>query len=166
MTHSYLDTYSQDLRTRMQAIRNELPEDVQQVRDEVNNLTDWKHYVRSYPQFVLPAVAVAAYAMVPHSRQPKPTSSSVVRNQHKSEEQREKEHVEDLQQTSIWAGLTSAVFTMATRSALSVATKYGSQYLANQFSSGSLFGDQPSGSAASSNDQFASQTREDQRTRQ
>lgn len=57
-----------DIRQRMQAIRCSLPGGVEEARADISNLTDWKHYVRTYPAIVLPTVAVAAYGLVPRSR--------------------------------------------------------------------------------------------------
>ena len=58
-----------EIRQRMQAIRCALPSGLEEAREDISNLTDWKHYVRSYPAFVLPTVAVAAYSLVPRFRE-------------------------------------------------------------------------------------------------
>lgn len=128
----YLANYAQDLRLRMQAIRNELPGDVQQVRTEVNNLTDWKYYVRSYPEYVLPAVALATFALVPKSHA-SGSHRSHHRNDSLSDHEQEEQHEQEVQQSSMLAGLTSAAATLATRSLLTAASRYGTQFLMDRF---------------------------------
>lgn len=58
-----------EIRQRMQAIRCSLPSGVEEAREDISNLTDWKHYVRAYPAIVLPTVVVAAYSLVPRFRE-------------------------------------------------------------------------------------------------
>lgn len=151
----YLENYSEDLRRRMQSIRMELPGDMQQVRTEVNNLTDWKYYVRTYPHYVLPVVAVAAYAMVPKSHHASSSHSHHL-SPSAREEKEKQERDEEVQQSSMLAGLTSAALTMATRSLLTVATRYGTQYLTQRFGNGDSF--MSSGGSAGSPRPSASQS--------
>lgn len=128
---------AQELRQRMQSIRHELPGDVQQARTQVHNLIDWKYYVRTYPQFVLPTVALAAYALVPQSGRSASPPNRVAGLKTKTTEQgpEKKQNVPDeqTQQASLISGLAGAALTIATRSLVSMATKYGTDYLSRQF---------------------------------
>lgn len=134
--HTSLAEDARKLRRRMRSIRHELPSDVRQARTEVHNLIDWKYYVRTYPQFILPTVALAAYSLVPQSRSKaancKVTGGS--RSGSTSDRDEKRSDVdEQVQQASLISGLAGAAMTIATRSLVSMATKYGAEYLSRQF---------------------------------
>jgi TctA family transporter len=58
----------EEIQRQMRQVRRELGEDVQEIVANARTMTDWKHYVRTYPWACLGAAAVAGYLIVP-SRQ-------------------------------------------------------------------------------------------------
>ncbi len=74
-----------DLISRMQAIRSQLPEDVQSVRGRVSELTSLRYYMRRYPLPLLGLATTAGFALVPSLRS-KPAESKV-RNDKSTKEQ-------------------------------------------------------------------------------
>ncbi len=56
------------IRKKMQEIRNELPYDVDDARQRVRQLSDWKYHLRRRPLPILLAGAVAGYVLVPSKR--------------------------------------------------------------------------------------------------
>jgi len=58
-------TSADAIRQQMRQVRRELGEDVDGLVDNAQVLTDWRHYVRSYPWVCLGAAAVAGYLLVP-----------------------------------------------------------------------------------------------------
>ena len=60
-------TYTaEQLRQEMRRVREDLREDVQEVVEGAQDLTDWRHYVRSYPWACIGVAAVAGYLLVPN----------------------------------------------------------------------------------------------------
>lgn len=53
------------IRRRMEAVRCDLDEDVQEIVEGARDMGDWRSYVRSYPWVCLGAAAVAGYLIVP-----------------------------------------------------------------------------------------------------
>ncbi|QEG40759.1 hypothetical protein [Roseimaritima ulvae] len=118
------------IRERMQQIRNELPYDVDDARTQVQNLTDWKHYVRKHPGIVLPVVAAAAFLIVPKSR-PEPKQEYSVSNRRGADRTIRLESASP-EKRSLMTGVVSALMTVALRSATSVATQRLSHLMRNQ----------------------------------
>lgn len=53
------------IRQRMEEVRCDLDEDVQEIVESARDMGDWRSYVRSYPWACLGAAAVAGYLLVP-----------------------------------------------------------------------------------------------------
>ncbi len=118
---------STQIRQRMQAIRNELPSSMEAARENVSNLTDWKYYVRSYPHLILPAVAAAAFVLVPQAKKP---AASQVAFLDGDQGIRRVRLVEDtVPKKSITAGIVSSLLTLALRSGSAMAARHLSQML-------------------------------------
>lgn len=58
----------EEIQQQMRQVRRELGEDVQEIVENARTMTDWRHYVRTYPWVCLGAAAFAGYLIVP-SRQ-------------------------------------------------------------------------------------------------
>ncbi|WP_168565586.1 hypothetical protein [Crateriforma spongiae] len=56
------------IKRRMREIRTELPYDVDNARHQVQQLTDWRYYVRRFPVLTLATTAAVAYALVPRRK--------------------------------------------------------------------------------------------------
>ncbi len=116
-----------EIRQRMRAIRSDLPLGMEEAREDVSKLTDWKHYVRSYPQFVLPAVAAVAFSVVPSAKKT-PTGQVAYLDDEKGIHR--VRLVEDtVPKKSIVAGLVSSMLAMALRSGSTMAARHLSQML-------------------------------------
>tara|TARA_R110002049_G_scaffold305056_1_gene501028 strand:+ start:76351 stop:76722 length:372 start_codon:yes stop_codon:yes gene_type:complete len=113
----------------MQTIRSDLPIQMDNAREKVNNLTDWKYYVRSYPAIVVPVVAALAYALVP-TRKSEP-SDQVAYLDREDGIQRVRLVQDQIPKKSIVSGLVSAALTLALRSGSTLATRRISQMLHN-----------------------------------
>ncbi len=116
-----------EIRQRMQAIRSDLPVGMEEARENVSNLTDWKHYVRSYPGVVLPVVAVAAYSLIP---KPKPDAVSQVAFLDGDKGIRRVRLVEDtVPKKSFISGVVSSLLTLALRQGSTLAVRQLSHVL-------------------------------------
>jgi hypothetical protein len=122
MTVSATKQRTSEIRQRMQAIRSDLPQGMVQAREDVSNLTDWKFYVRSYPQLVLPLVAAAAFSLVPTKKKEAATQVAFLDS---DKGVRRVRFVEDtVPKKSIAAGVVSSLLTLALRSGSSVAVRH------------------------------------------
>ena len=54
-----------NVRVRMQGIRCEIDQDLEDVSASAHRILDWKHYVRTYPWACLGAVAALGFLVVP-----------------------------------------------------------------------------------------------------
>jgi hypothetical protein len=121
-TDSVTKQRTDDIRQRMQAIRNDLPSSMDEAREEVSNLTDWKFYVRTYPHLILPVVAAAAFSIVPQAKKPAATRVAFLDSDEGIHRVR---FVEDtVPKKSIVAGVVSSLLTMALRSGSSMAVRH------------------------------------------
>ncbi|EMI53925.1 hypothetical protein [Rhodopirellula sallentina] len=59
---------SEAIRASMREIRSELPYDVDDARERVKQLSDWKYHVSRRPLAVMAATAVLGYLVVPAKR--------------------------------------------------------------------------------------------------
>lgn len=124
---SALKQRTAEIRQRMQAIRSDLPISMEEARDDVSKLTDWKYYVRQYPQWVLPAVAVTAYSLVPYVKK---TASSQVAYLDNDQGIRRVRLVDDsVPRKTFAASLFSSLLALAFRSGSSMAVRHFSQML-------------------------------------
>ncbi len=53
------------VRARMQGIRCDIDQDLEDVSASAHSMVDWKHYVETYPWICLGAAAALGYLMVP-----------------------------------------------------------------------------------------------------
>ena len=53
------------VRARMKLIRHEIDQDMKDIDQDMENMVDWKHYVRTYPWVCLGTAAVLGYLIVP-----------------------------------------------------------------------------------------------------
>lgn len=65
MTRESLDGRAQEIRRAMYQLRQELDEDVHQVKESAATLTNWKHYFKNYPWASMGVAAVVGYLVVP-----------------------------------------------------------------------------------------------------
>lgn len=112
------------IRQRMQQIRLNLPSHFEEirrdVRRDVQNLSDWKFYVRQYPAVVLPLVALTTFVLVPKKAAPpkQPSSQSLSNMLPWNRQKREQEVA-----TRSWlAGVVSVVAGLALKSATGYVT--------------------------------------------
>lgn len=56
---------AEDIQRQMRQVRRELGEDVDEIVENARILTDWKHYVRTYPWVCLGVAAAAGFILVP-----------------------------------------------------------------------------------------------------
>lgn len=61
---------SEEIRARMRSIRSELPYDMDDAREQIQQLSDWKFYVRKMPIASVACVAAVAFLAVPSAKQP------------------------------------------------------------------------------------------------
>ena len=105
---------SEAIRKRMQTIRNDLPYAMDDVRDDIRQLADWKYYVRRFPFATVGTAALAAYALVPNKSIGKPThqvSSDETNGQVAGE-------------SSVFGGLLGAAAAMALRTGTQLAMRH------------------------------------------
>ena len=116
-----------EIRHRMQAIRSDLPSGMDEARENVNNLLDWKYYVCTYPQFILPIIAAAAFGIVPQSIKAKDSQFAFLDSDAGARRVR---LVDDsVPQKSFVTGVVSSLLTFALRSGSSMAFRHFSQML-------------------------------------
>lgn len=119
---------SEAIRKQMQVIRNALPRDVDAARLQAHELTDWRHHMRKNPWPILAATAAAAYMVVP-SKSPRPTIVHVDGGKGNREWSQADEPAP---KKSLISGAAGALFAMALRSGMSLATRQLSQaFLSN-----------------------------------
>ncbi len=70
---------SNDIPKQMQQVRRELVGDVQALAENVQVLTDWRHYVKSHPWLCLGAAAVVGYVLVPKARSAQPLDAAAMK---------------------------------------------------------------------------------------
>jgi hypothetical protein len=58
-------TSGEEIQRQMRQVRRELGEDVREIVENARTMTDWRHYVRSYPWVCLGAAALVGYLIVP-----------------------------------------------------------------------------------------------------
>jgi hypothetical protein len=126
MNHSGTKQQTDSIRSRMMAIRQDLPSGIEETREEVSNLTDWKYYVRSYPELVLPAVAIAAYSLVPQARA---TPSSQIAFLDSDKGVQRVKIVEQQPQKSFIAGIATSLLSIALRQGSALAIRQLAQVL-------------------------------------
>lgn len=116
MTHTLATRkQSEAIRRKMQEIRTDLPEDVDDVRQRVKQLSDWRYHMSQHSAVVLAAAFVAGYLIVPgKSRQ---TPSAETNENSKSDESTQTTPT----QNSIISGIAGAAGTMLLRQATSFA---------------------------------------------
>jgi hypothetical protein len=74
-----------DLQQQMRQVRREMKADVQEIVENAQVLTDWRHYVRTYPWLCVGAAAGIGFFLVPSRRivlQPDPAALAEVLREH------------------------------------------------------------------------------------
>jgi len=56
---------AEEIQQEMRQVRRELTEDMQEIVDNARVMTDWRHYVKSYPWATVGAAAALGYWLVP-----------------------------------------------------------------------------------------------------
>lgn len=59
---------SDEIRARMRSIRNDLPYDMDDAREQIQQLSDWKFYIRKMPIASVASVAAVAFLAVPSAK--------------------------------------------------------------------------------------------------
>lgn len=78
-SHSQRPT-SASIRARMSDVREEIAEDVSEIRESTKSLTDWRKYVIAHPLLISAGALALGYVLVPRkSHQLKPDSAELVR---------------------------------------------------------------------------------------
>ncbi|QDT01837.1 hypothetical protein K227x_02060 [Rubripirellula lacrimiformis] len=111
---------SEAIRRRMSEIRSELPCDVDDARQRVRQLSDWKYHVAKRPLPVLAIAAVAGYLLMPAKR---PVDRVVIRREGDAEV------AATPAKRSVVGGIVGALGTIAARQATAYATARISQML-------------------------------------
>jgi len=106
----------------MESIRSNLPYDMDDARDELKQLADWRYYVSKLPLTSLAAGAVVGYLLVPS----KSTS------QRKATAANKEAVEEEAAESSFVGGLLGSVAAMALRTATTLAVRQVSNTLFNQ----------------------------------
>ncbi|KAA1261334.1 hypothetical protein LF1_38810 [Rubripirellula obstinata] len=117
---------SEAIRDRMRQIRSDLPYDVDDVRQQVRQLTDWRYQFRKRPATIMTAAAVAGYLLVPQARKER---EIIVRTSGGERVQQPKPATKGL-----IGGLVAAAATMS----LNMAMKSGTSMLTQHLSSSLL----------------------------
>ncbi len=112
---------SEAIRASMREIRSELPYDVDDARERVKQLSDWKYHMSRRPVAVMATAAVVGYLFVPAKR----SSSTVIHHQ-------QTEASAPPAKRSVFGGIAGAVATLLIRQA---ATMTANQ-IASRFSAG------------------------------
>ncbi|OYP28889.1 hypothetical protein [Rhodopirellula sp. MGV] len=123
------DKQAQAIKQRMQQIRTNLPYEVDQARDQVKELSDWKYHFRRHPAALLSAAAVVGYLLVP-SKSPSPKHFVIERRV-----PTDRESIEPTKKSLI-GGLVGVVATIAVRQAVSIAAGHVSSVLTSQSRAG------------------------------
>jgi hypothetical protein len=108
---------SAEIRARMRSIRSELPYNMDDAREQMQQFTDWKFYVRKMPITSIACVAAAAYLAVPSA---KPAVKRV---------RMETEDDAAVAKSSLMGGLVGAVASMALRTGTNLAIRKASSIL-------------------------------------
>ncbi|NND96119.1 MAG: hypothetical protein HKN47_02180 [Pirellulaceae bacterium] len=108
---------SEAIRDQMRSVRSELPYAMDDARDELKQLADWKYYVRKLPMTSILATAAAAYMAVPSSHTRRPVNRS--------------EEESSVPEKSFLAGLTGSLVAMALRTGTSMAMRHASGMFLN-----------------------------------
>jgi hypothetical protein len=103
----------------MQEIRSELPYDVDEARERVKQLSDWKYHMSRNSIPILITAAIAGYLLVPRKRAPK---TLVVHREHASAAPAPAKR-------GLIGGIAGAAMTMLLRQAASIAANQ----LSNRF---------------------------------
>ncbi|TWT68944.1 hypothetical protein [Crateriforma conspicua] len=115
------------IKRRMREIRTELPYDVDNARHQVQQLTDWRYYVRRFPVLTLATTAAVAYALVPRRKDASPSGThhvATARNHHEPSSQSP-----NVPKKSILGGMAGAVGAIAMRQA----TRFAASKLESAF---------------------------------
>lgn len=107
------------IRHRMESIRSDLPYDMDDARDELKQLADWKYYVGKLPLTSVTAAAVVGFLLVPGKSKDRSVSSG----------RRGKPSTEDQVESSFVGGLIGSMAAMALRTATTVALRQASESL-------------------------------------
>lgn len=59
------DAKTNDISQRMEAVRSELGDDVEELVESARMLTDWRHYVRQFPWACMAGAAAIGFFVVP-----------------------------------------------------------------------------------------------------
>ncbi len=94
---------SEAIRGQMQSIRCGLPYAMDDARDELKQLTDWKYYVRKLPLATVTCAAAAGYMAVPRVR------SSHAASQNGSSSRRAAQSVDTVPEKSFAAGVAGSL---------------------------------------------------------
>lgn len=109
------------IRARMEQIRSDLPYRVDDARQQVRQLTDWRYQFRQHPGAVMTAAAIVGYLLVPQFKSQRQTvarDDSGVRTSQPEPARK-----------GIIGGLVAAAATMALKSGTSMLTQHLSQAL-------------------------------------
>ncbi|WP_417736005.1 hypothetical protein [Rosistilla oblonga] len=116
---------SEAIRHQMQVIRTALPHDVDAARAQAHDLLDWRYHMRKNPWPLLTVASIVGYIVVPAktSRQTVVHTRSAVNEPAPSPPKK-----------SMLGGVMGAVFTLALRSGMTMATRQLSQVLTSRAS--------------------------------
>lgn len=127
------------IRQRMHDIRAGLSKHVLEAKQDAQQLTDWKFYIRRYPSLLLPLVSLLAYAIVPKKQAtPIQVPSSLLA----SLTAKRRETVEPTSKPSFFKGIAIAIAGIALRSATSFAIAKATDAV-SQFSNNRSMKDEP-----------------------
>lgn len=122
MTTSATEKQSLAIKHRMAEIRTELPYDVDEARQRVRQLTDWKYHLSRHPLPLLGAAAVVGFFLVPS----KQSQARVIIHRDVSRTDPEPAT------RGMMGGIAAAVVTMAVRHATTMAANRISSLIAKR----------------------------------
>jgi hypothetical protein len=114
---------SEAIRKQMRSIRCDLPYAIDDARDDLQQLTDWKYYVRQLPLASVTAAFAIGYLIVPEKSHPEVTVSDPPRWLHRLPARHKSVDADEPEQASLVGGLLGAAAATALRTGVSLAMR-------------------------------------------
>lgn len=135
---------AEDLRRQMRQVRRDLGAGVEEIVDQAKSLTDWQHYVKSYPMTCLSAAAILGYLLVPARRQViRPSASPLVDAQVTGSAAPDPE-VNSQASSGVFSKITNAIMAAAVQGGISIVQQQVNHWLAAQLQAQAARAQQPS----------------------
>lgn len=123
---------AEDLRRQMRQVRRDLGAGVEEIVDQAKTLTDWQHYVKSYPMACLSAAAILGYLLVPARRQVIRPSANPLADAQETGTASSEAEVNSQASSGMFSKITSAIMTAAVQGGISIIQQQVNHWLAAQ----------------------------------